>query len=227
MSKVVGFTRCDFTQLHFRNGQIDFQRLKIGDRLWKTDDPALNRQLRQTFARDPEPARALVDIEVSGRSGGPLRLRVVCGDRIVEASSELKLSPARKAALTGATLHEQLSRLGGTRYALRNFEVTLEDNLFIPLGCINHLRREAIARLDAAMDAPSDPCQGERPGALVSLITRRRKSCHPSLEARSASIGIWVISPSPRFTKRSARVARIDHAVPKLRTDRSRPRGRN
>src|ERR1700724_1623191 len=82
-----------FHQLHFRNGQIDFQRLKIGDRLWKTDDPALNRQLRQTFARDPEPARASVDMEVSGRSGGPLRLRVVCGDHTVEAASELALSP--------------------------------------------------------------------------------------------------------------------------------------
>src|ERR1700730_9932880 len=153
-----------FRQLHFRNGQIDFQRLKIGDRLWKTDDPALNRQLRQTFARDPESARASVDMEVSGRSGGPLRLRVVCGDRIVEGSSELELSPARKAALTGTTLHEQLSRLGGTRYALRNFEVKIEDNVFIPIGCINRLRRDAIARLDAAMEDAPPPVQGRKPG---------------------------------------------------------------
>ena len=41
-----------FRRLYFRNGQIDFQRVNVGDRLWKTDDPALNRQLRQTFARD-------------------------------------------------------------------------------------------------------------------------------------------------------------------------------
>jgi U32 family peptidase len=157
-----------FQQLHFRNGQIDFQRLKIGDRLWKTDDPALNRQLRQTFARDPEPARALVDMEVIGKSGGPLRLRVVCGDRIVEAASELELSPARKAALTGATLHEQLSRLGGSRYALRNLEVNIENNLFIPIGSINQLRRDAIARLDAVMDAPR-PVQGAGHGLSLPV----------------------------------------------------------
>src|SRR3984893_10018044 len=65
-----------FRRLHFRNGQIDFQRVKIGDRLWKTDDPALNRRLRQTFARNPEPARTPVDMEISGASG---RARSVWG----------------------------------------------------------------------------------------------------------------------------------------------------
>src|SRR5580704_17965611 len=187
-----------FHQLHFRNGQIDFQRLKIGDRLWKTDDPALNRQLRQTFARDPESARASVDMEVSGRSGGPLRLRVVCGDRIVEVSSELELSRARKAALTGATLHEQLSRLGGTRYALRNFEVKIEDNVFIPIGCMNRLRRDAIARLDAAMDAPPS-VPGKRPG--FSLPHHARAEEQPSVTragGRSSESGLsHLIRDSP------------------------------
>jgi U32 family peptidase len=175
-----------FHQLHFRNGQIDFQRLKIGDRLWKTDDPALNRQLRQTFARDPERAGASVDMEVSGRSGGPLRLRVVCGDRTVEASSELELSPARKAALTGATLRKQLSRLGGTRYALRNFEVKIEENVFIPIGCINRLRRDAIARLDAAMDAPPSVL-GKGPGFALPHRVEERPSVTRAVRRSSPS----------------------------------------
>ena len=74
--------------------RYDFQRLKVDHRLWKTDDPALNRQVRQTFARDPEPARTPVDMEVSGRDGAPLRLRVISGDYAVEADSELELSSA-------------------------------------------------------------------------------------------------------------------------------------
>jgi putative protease len=142
-----------FRRLYFGNGQIDFQQLKIGDRLWKTDDPALNRQLRQTFARDPAPARTPVDMEVSGGSHKPLRLRVVSGGHAVEASSELVLSPARTSALSSTTLREQLSRLGGTRYALRNLEIKIEDDVFIPIGFINQLRRETIAKLEIAMDA--------------------------------------------------------------------------
>src|ERR1700736_2135883 len=140
-------------RLYFRNGQIDFQRLKVGHRLWKTDDPALNRQLRQTFARDPEPARIPVDMEVSGANGRPLQLRVASGSHVVESSSELLLSSARTSALSKAVLYEQLSRLGGTRYILRDLKINLENDVFIPLGSINQLRREVIARLGAAMDA--------------------------------------------------------------------------
>jgi putative protease len=136
-------------RFHFRNGQIDFQQVRVGDRLWKTDDPALNRQLRQTFARDPEPVRNLIDMEVSGAKGTPLRLRVILGDHAVEAVSELDLKPARTSALSAGVLREQLSRLGETRYALRNLEVKIEEDVFIPIGFINRLRREAIARLNA------------------------------------------------------------------------------
>ena len=137
-------------RLYFRNGQIDFQRLKVGHRLWKTDDPALNRQLRQTFARDPEPARIPVDMEVSGREGIPLKLRVISGDHAAEADSKLVLSSARTSALTDLVLREQLGHLGETAYVLRNFKVNLESDVFIPIRFINQLRRDAISRLDAA-----------------------------------------------------------------------------
>src|SRR5580700_821849 len=137
-------------RLYFRNGQIDFQRLKVGHRLWKTDDPALNRQLRQTFARDPEPPRIPVDMEVSGREGIPLKLRVISGDHAAEADSKLVLSSARTSALTDLVLREQLGHLGETAYVLRNFKVNLESDLFIPIRFINQLRRDAISRLDAA-----------------------------------------------------------------------------
>ncbi|HEV3064626.1 MAG TPA: DUF3656 domain-containing protein [Chthoniobacterales bacterium] len=137
-------------RLYFRNGQIDFQRLKVGHRLWKTDDPALNRQLRQTFARDPEPPRIPLDMEVSGREGIPLKLRVISGDHAAEADSKLVLSSARTSALTDLVLREQLGHLGETAYVLRNFKVNLESDLFIPIRFINQLRRDAISRLDAA-----------------------------------------------------------------------------
>src|ERR1700733_10016023 len=137
-------------RFHFRNGQIDFRRVKVGDRLWKTDDPALNRELRQTFARDPEPTRIPVDMEVSGESGAPLRLQGVSGGHVVQASSELNLSPARTLGLDDAILHEQLSRLGETRYALRNLQIDVRGAVFMPIGFINRLRRDAIARLDTA-----------------------------------------------------------------------------
>ena len=138
-------------RLYFRNGRIDFQRLKVGHRLWKTDDPALNKRLRQTFTRDPEPARTPVDMEVSGRDGEPLRLRVISGEHIAEADSEVRLSPARTSVLTESILREQLDHLGDTGYVLRNFNAKLEGDVFIPIRFINQLRRDAIGRLAATV----------------------------------------------------------------------------
>ncbi len=140
-----------FRRLYFRNGQIDFQRVEVGHRLWKTDDPVLNRQLQQTFARDPERVRTPIDMEVSGRDGAPLRLRVSTGDRFAEADSKLELSSARTSPLTEVILREQLGHLGDTGYVLRRFKVKLEDEVFIPIRFINQLRRDAILKLDAAI----------------------------------------------------------------------------
>jgi putative protease len=177
-------------RLHFRNGQIDLQQVKVGDRLWKTDDPALNRQLRQSFARDPERARTPVDMVVSGQSGSPLLLRVVSGSHAAEASSELDLSPAKTSALSSTVLREQLSRLGETRYMLRKLDVQLLDDAFIPMGFINRLRRDAIAKLDAAIDADHSE-QGKPPGTpLFPRITNREVSPALKRGARRSSESI-------------------------------------
>jgi U32 family peptidase len=163
-------------RFHFRNGQIDFRRVRVGDRLWKTDDPALNRQLRQTFARDRDPVRKSVDMEVSGAKGAPLRLRVILDDHAVEAVSEIDLTPARTSALSDAVLREQLGRLGETRYVLRNLEIKIEEDVFIPIGFINRLRREAIARLNVEKGGDRF-LQDKRPEVLSSpLVTDPEES---------------------------------------------------
>src|SRR5437762_7422801 len=42
----------EHVEIHFGQGDIDFKRVHIGDKLWKTSDPELDRQLRQTFEGD-------------------------------------------------------------------------------------------------------------------------------------------------------------------------------
>jgi U32 family peptidase len=176
-------------RFHFRNGQIDFRRVKVGDRLWKTDDPALNRELRQTFARDPERTRFPVDMEVTGASGGPLRLGVFSGGHAVEAFSELELRPARTSALSSTILREQLGRLGETRYVLRNLDIKIEGEVFIPIGFINRLRRDAMAKLDIATkvgrsgqgqalgeSSPSGAAESEKPPGLDRALRRSSES---------------------------------------------------
>jgi len=62
-------------RLFFQHGHLDFARLKPGDRVWKTDDPALNKQLQQSFAgRIASRRRVVVDLIVRGRAGETLEI---------------------------------------------------------------------------------------------------------------------------------------------------------
>lgn len=62
-------------RLFFQREHIDFGKLKSGDRIWKTDDPALNKRLQQSFAGRIEPRRRVrMDMRVSGGTGEPLLL---------------------------------------------------------------------------------------------------------------------------------------------------------
>ena len=60
------------TRLGFGRGDIDGRRVQAGQRLWKTNDPALDRELRATFAGDQVRHQRPLDLEVHGAPGRPL-----------------------------------------------------------------------------------------------------------------------------------------------------------
>ncbi len=65
--------RVEGGRLFFERGRIDFARLKVGDRIWKTDDPALNKRLQQSYAGRLAPrARTTIDLRITGRAGEPM-----------------------------------------------------------------------------------------------------------------------------------------------------------
>src|SRR5215469_7143031 len=139
----------DGARFFFGNNEIDFSRVTVGDRVWKTDDPALNKALRQTFARDLQKSTLPVSMIASGKCGLPLRLKVVCGDVTIEAESSQVLQPSRSAPLTNVGVRELLSRLGGTRFHAEKIEIALDGGLFMTASAVNQLRREAIDALEA------------------------------------------------------------------------------
>ncbi len=132
----------------FQHGHLDFARLKPGDRVWKTDDPELNKRLRQSFAGKIEPRRRVgVDMRVSGRAGEAL----VVAAQAATVYSAIPLQAARTAPLTVEKLREHLGRLGESGYALGDFENALEGGVILPIGELNRLRRELVFQLDTAL----------------------------------------------------------------------------
>ncbi|AWI09663.1 U32 family peptidase [Ereboglobus luteus] len=143
------------TTLRFGHGDINFGRVRSGQLLWKTNDPALDRELRATYDGDKIRHTRSVDAEVHGRAGAPLTL--ILNDRaghVVREDSAVALAPAQTQPLTEARLRDQLGRLGGTPYNLGKLASRLEGDVMLPMSELNRLRRAAAEKLTALRAAP-------------------------------------------------------------------------
>ncbi len=118
--------------------------VSVGDRVWKTDDPALGRELRASFAGHlPSRSKRALDLSVSGRVGEPLR--IAAGGVTVESSRPLEA--ARNQPLTTERLAAQLGKLDDTPFVLGGVANEIEGEVIVPISELNRLRRELVHRL--------------------------------------------------------------------------------
>lgn len=152
--------------LRFGRGDIDWRRVQPGQRLWKTDDPALRRELRATFAEgDAVRFRRPIALSVAGALGAPLQLRLSDDQgRAVTVATSVLLEAAVSQPLTEERLREQLGRLGGTPFRLGAFRNSLPPGLILPVKELNRVRREGVERLLALRARP--PQWRVNPGPL-------------------------------------------------------------
>ncbi len=148
-------TRGGETLLGFGRGDLHFERIHPGDKLWKTSDAELDRRVRQSFAGDKPQFQRPVDLEVHGSAGRPLTL--IARDEqghVVQIESTMPLAVAEKQPLSTEKLREQLGRLGGTAFELRELKNHLSGAVMLPVSELNRLRREAASQLDELRAKP-------------------------------------------------------------------------
>jgi len=145
----------DEATLRFGRGDIDWRRVRPGQFVWKTDDPALDRRIRATFEGDAIRFRSPVRFEVHGHAGAPLVLIADDGlGHVVKKQSALPLVAARNRPLTAERLGEQIGRLGGTPFELGELTSFLEGEAMLPMSELNRLRREIVAALEDLRSRP-------------------------------------------------------------------------
>ncbi len=134
---------------------IDWGRVAPGQLLWKTGDPALERELRRTFEGDAIRHTRAVSMEVHGHEGGPLTVvaRHESGC-VVRVESSVPLAMAERQPLTTERLRDQLGRLGGTPFHLAGLANQLEGDVILPLSELNRVRRDLAEALGNAMARP-------------------------------------------------------------------------
>lgn len=139
--------------VRFARAGIRWERVRRGDRLWKTADPALASEIRETFAGEQPRWARKVNVRVVAEVGAPLRASCddACGHE-VSAEQGDPLVPATNKPATDAWLREQFGRLGGTGYYLDGWEAAISGAPLVPASVANKLRRALVARLDAARE---------------------------------------------------------------------------
>ncbi|MEK8216549.1 DUF3656 domain-containing U32 family peptidase [Paenibacillus sp. FSL L8-0463] len=152
---------------------VDLRRLHVGDRIWKTNDPALDKALRQSYETE-KPYRVFpVHVKVEGRAGEKLATwwTDVQKDVTVRVDSELLLETAQKRPMDAALLEEQFGRLGGTVFQLEALTSQLEGDVIVPMRELNSIRRQAVELL--AGERPKPPVYVKRAVEIYSDASRR------------------------------------------------------
>jgi putative protease len=141
--------------LSFGRGDVDFSKVHVGDKVWKTSDPELDRRLRQSFEGDTPKFQRPIAMEVHGIEGKSMSL--VVRDEIgnlAQVESLMPLVRAEKQPFTTTRLTEQLGRLGGTALSLGELKNCLEGQLMLPVSELNRMRREAVRELEVLRAQP-------------------------------------------------------------------------
>ncbi|MBI5773460.1 MAG: U32 family peptidase [Verrucomicrobia bacterium] len=167
------------SELKFAHGHLDFSRIHAGNKVWKTNDPELDKRLRQTFEGDKIRFQRPLHLEVHGLVGRPLTL--IARDELghgAQIESAMPLAPAEKQPLTTGRLREQLGRLGGTPFHLGELENKLAGEVMLPMSELNQLRRGVVAELERQRATPQR-WQISDLGSGVSALGRHSRTVSP------------------------------------------------
>ncbi len=212
-------------ELRFGNGVINPSRIRPGDMVWRTHDPALEKAIR-ALPVHKQPVHA----HVAARAGEPLRITWSVGAVSVETVSQEPLDSAQNRSITEEYLAAQLGRLGNTPYELASVSLNAEGSPFAPASMLNHLRREAVEGLQALQSAASGytvsdpaaalerltaPAAGSQAAApQLHLLVRTPEQLEAAIAVRPASItldylDLYGLRPSVDRLKASGIEARI------------------
>ncbi len=152
---------------------VNLTKVHVGDRIWKTSDQELDRQLRKTYETEQSYKLFPLRVTACGENGKPLvsTWRDEFTGNVVTITSAEPLQAALKRPLTTEYLRDQWGRLGGTIYELTDVELDLAGEVIVPVSELNRMRREAVEQL---LERRQKPRMYQRTVKGEELSTRKR-----------------------------------------------------
>lgn len=165
---------------------VNLKRVHVGDKIWKTNDPALDKRMRQTYETD-KPYRVFpVHVKAIGHAGQPLVTYWTDVQKgvTIRVDSEMELEIAAKRPMNAELLQEQFGRLGGTIFQLDELDAQLHGDIIIPMRELNAIRRQAVEQLEG--ERPKPPVYIKRDISVMNDIS----SAAPSVKGSEAMLTV-------------------------------------
>ncbi|MDF1557814.1 MAG: DUF3656 domain-containing protein [ANME-2 cluster archaeon] len=171
-----------------------------GTPVYRNFDPVMVEWAKQTYHSIRR--KIPLTIEVEAMADKQLLIKLTDqGEMTAQAVSDTVISPARQRPLDKISLGAQVSKLGDTVFVADNVDIQMDENIFIPVGVINSVRREAVEKLaQLRVEKYRRKC-----GTTTLDTTRHVKSTRPSRPI----VSIRVSGPDYVHTAVSAGAQRV------------------
>ncbi|MGB7325438.1 MAG: U32 family peptidase, partial [Rubripirellula sp.] len=177
----------DLVRLEFGFGDINFDRIRPGDKLWRSHDPQLTKRLKPLTKNETPVFTRAISFEVVANLGQPLEVVATAMSEdedsaiAVAFEHDEPLTQASNRALDIDLLKDKLGRLGGTPYHLGDIELQTTGDVFVPTSLLNQVRRSLV---DALFEASGEVAPIAAQPVLDDTLSQFRQSFDASTDAR-------------------------------------------
>ena len=123
------------------------KRVSKGAAVLKTSDYNQLKNI-QKIIKDKQ-RKVNISMYLEARLSSNLKLVINDGINEVELFSDYLVQESQNMPTTKDDITKQLSKLGNTIYSIKELELSLDNNIFIPVKILNDLRREAVEKLNS------------------------------------------------------------------------------
>ena len=144
-----------------RNGfTAGYSDMRNGRSMMTLTDSSHSSNEAKAAYQAPEEIKVPVELKAVFHAGEPMQLEAALSvnDTEAESHSDKKVcvtgeipGTAQNRPLSKDELRKRLSKTGDTPFYVQHLEIDLEDGLFVPVGQINELRRNALEQLQEAV----------------------------------------------------------------------------
>ena len=128
--------------------------IKVGDKIYKISDSIITSEIRNTFSENSENRKIQLICNSKFALNKPIELNIRSNSNVdvyenlnIYIISDKCPEQAKNSGLSKENIIKQFSKTNNTPYEFCEFNIELEDNLFLPNSVLNELKREILSKV--------------------------------------------------------------------------------